>query len=135
VQFEEDTTAPIGLASIPAEAFDEACGHLLNNAIEASPPDTPVEIRLRREADHILLDITDHGPGMTPEFVRDELFRPLSSSKAGGSGIGAWQARELLAEAGGELTVHSQPAVGTTMRLVLPAAQPLATPILEGSRP
>ena len=37
--------------------------------------------------------IIDRGPGMTPEFIRDELFRPLSTSKAQGSGIGAWQKR------------------------------------------
>jgi signal transduction histidine kinase len=57
---------------------------------------------------------------MTPDFIRDELFRPLSTSKPGGSGIGAWQARDLLRAAGGELTVLSKPGAGTTMRLSLP---------------
>jgi putative PEP-CTERM system histidine kinase len=112
----------IGRLAMPADSFQTACGHLLNNAIEASPPAAPVEIRLRRAGSRIEIDIADRGAGMVPEFVRDELFRPLSTSKAGGSGIGAWQARELLASAGGELTVLSQPGMGTTMRLVLPAA-------------
>jgi signal transduction histidine kinase len=135
VRIEEDAAAPSGLAAMAPEPFDEACGHLLNNAIEASPSGVPVEIRLRQEAGRIMLDITDHGPGMTPEFVRDELFRPLSTSKAGGSGIGAWQARDLLTEAGGELTVFSRPGAGTTMRLVLPSvAHPAPAPALESSR-
>ena len=58
---------------------------------------------------------------MTAEFVRDRLFRPLVTSKPQGSGIGAWQARELLREAGGDLVLTS-PGAGTTMRLLVPAA-------------
>jgi signal transduction histidine kinase len=83
---------------------------------------------VRERAGRVEVDIVDRGPGMTPEFIRDELFRPLSTSKPQGSGIGAWQARELLREAGGELTVLSRPGAGTTMRLVMPLAAPLAAP-------
>ena len=59
---------------------------------------------------------------MTPEFIRDELFRPFGTSKPQGSGIGAFQARELLRAAGGNLQVFSEPGRGTTMRLLLPLA-------------
>jgi signal transduction histidine kinase len=108
-----------GLASMAPERFDAAVMHLLNNAAEASGPNDPIRVVLRREGDRMLIDITDQGPGMTAEFMRDELFRPLSTSKEGGSGIGAWQARELLREAGGELEATSRPGQGTTMRLSL----------------
>jgi len=37
--------------------------------------------------------------------------------------MGAYQARELLREAGGDLAVISQPGAGTTMRLLLPAVE------------
>jgi putative PEP-CTERM system histidine kinase len=112
------------LAAITAEQFDAAVTHLLDNAAEASAPGEAVRARVRQEGGRILVDIIDRGPGMTPEFIRDQLFRPLSTSKPAGSGIGAWQARELLREAGGELTVLSRPGAGTTMRLVLPMADP-----------
>ena len=46
---------------------------------------------------------------MTPEFVRDDLFRPLRTTKDDGHGIGAYQARELLRDAGGDLLVISRP--------------------------
>ena len=105
-------------AAIPPDAFDSAVGHLLNNAIEAAPG-LPVAMRLRREADAVLLDITDRGPGMSEDFVRNSLFRPLATNKALGSGIGAWQARELLRRAGGDLEVITAPGQGTTMRLRL----------------
>jgi putative PEP-CTERM system histidine kinase len=113
-----------GLAAIGPEAFDAAVTHLINNAIDASPAQEPVRVALRRENGRIVIDITDRGPGMTPEFVRDVLFRPLGTSKAKGSGIGAWQARELLREAGGDLLVLTRPGEGTTMRLtLLPAGE------------
>jgi len=111
----------IGLAAVGPASFDAAVTHLLDNAIEASPAGTPVMLALRRQGERIEIDIIDKGPGMTAEFVRDQLFRPLSTSKPQGSGIGAWQARDLLREAGGELTALTSPGAGTTMRLTLPA--------------
>jgi signal transduction histidine kinase len=88
-----------------------------------------VRVDLRIEAHGVVVDIVDLGPGMAPEFVRDELFRPLRSTKGGGHGIGAYQARELLRDAGGDLLVLSRPHAGTTMRIILPSVQPsLAEP-------
>jgi signal transduction histidine kinase len=109
------------LAAIAAARFDTAIGHLMNNAAEASPPGEAVRVRVHGDSAHVLVDVIDRGPGMAAEFVRDQLFRPLSTSKRQGSGIGAWQARELLREVGGDLTVLSRPGAGTTMRVALPA--------------
>ncbi|HTU52626.1 MAG TPA: XrtA/PEP-CTERM system histidine kinase PrsK [Acetobacteraceae bacterium] len=103
-------------------AFDAAVRHLIDNAIEASPPGVPVRIRLRREAGSAIIEIRDSGRGMPEEFVREALFRPFESTKPAGFGLGAFQARALLGEAGGELTVSSAPGQGTTMRIVLPLA-------------
>jgi signal transduction histidine kinase len=60
---------------------------------------------------------------MTPEFIRTELFRPFSSTKETGFGIGAYQAREIVRQSGGELHVDSTPGQGTIMRIVLPLAR------------
>jgi putative PEP-CTERM system histidine kinase len=106
--------------AIAPEDLEAALRHLLDNAAEASAPGVPVLVEMRREAGRLIIDIIDRGPGMTPEFVRDRLFRPLVSGRAGGNGIGAWQARDLLRGAGGDLLVLSTPGAGTTMRLTLP---------------
>jgi putative PEP-CTERM system histidine kinase len=111
-------------AAIDPDAFDAVVTHLLNNAIEASDANTAIDIAVRVEAHGVVVDIIDHGPGMTPEFVRDELFRPLRTTKGEGHGIGAYQARELLRDAGGDLLVISNPGSGTTMRLILPSVRP-----------
>jgi len=113
-------TTQLGGVAIDAESFDAVAAHLLNNAIEASPPSTQVRVEVRREALSMVIDITDEGPGMSPEFIRDELFRPFASTKGHGHGIGVYQARELLREAGGDLLVLSRVGSGTTMRLLLP---------------
>ena len=129
IAFTEDGAA--AAVAMAAAAFDAVITHLLDNAIEASrtaaaatgiEPE-PVRIALRHEARRAVIDIVDAGSGMTPEFVRDELFRPFRTSKAEGSGIGAYQARELVRGAGGDLIVLSRPGVGTTMRLMLPLVE------------
>ncbi len=123
----ETIGASTGVA-ISTASFDAIVTHILNNAIEATHTQHPtappaVTISLRHEARRAVIDITDEGPGMNPDFVRDGLFRPFRTSKPGGSGIGAYQARELLREAGGDLVVITRPQAGTTMRLLLPAVE------------
>ncbi len=110
-----------GTVAMSADAFDAAVTHLLNNAVEAAAG-LPVQVKLRHEVTRVVIDIVDSGSGMSPEFVRDQLFRPFSTDKEGGSGIGAFQARELLRESGGDLVVISGKGLGTTMRLVLARA-------------
>jgi putative PEP-CTERM system histidine kinase len=119
VELRQEGGAP-GLVAATGANFDAMVTHLLDNAAEASPPGAPVVIRLAAEAGRAVIEIADRGPGMSPEFIRDRLFRPFDTSKPGGSGIGAWQARDLARRAGGDLAVVSRVGEGTTMRLLLP---------------
>ena len=114
----DGSTATVAMS---AEAFDTVVTHLLNNAVEASGG-APVRLRVRHEARRVVVSIADGGPGMTAEFIRDHLFRPFRTSKREGTGIGAFQARELLREAGGDLLVDSRPGAGTTVHLVFARA-------------
>jgi len=124
------TGVGVGMA---APAFDAVVTHLLTNAVEATRPLPdgtlpPVRVVVGHEGNRVQVDIVDRGVGMSPEFVRDTLFRPFGTAKRGGTGIGAFQARELLREAGGDLVVMSREGEGTTMRVVLPAAAAGAAP-------
>lgn len=109
-----------GVVSMLPDQFDAAVTHLLDNAVEASGPGEPVRIRIRREPEALQIDIIDRGIGMTADFIRERLFRPMTTSKVHGNGIGACQARELLREAGAQLVVLSRPGAGTTMRMTFP---------------
>jgi putative PEP-CTERM system histidine kinase len=119
VELRQDGALP-GLVAATAANFDAMVTHLLDNAAEASPPGAPVTIRLGAEHGRAVIEIADRGPGMSPEFIRDRLFRPFDTGKPGGSGIGAWQARDLARRSGGDLAVVSRVGEGTTMRILLP---------------
>jgi putative PEP-CTERM system histidine kinase len=120
-----------GGVAMDVNHFRAVVTHLCENAIEASKGH--IRIHVRHDQARILIDIADKGSGMPAEFVRDELFRPFGSTKRSGFGIGAYQARELIRAAGGDLLVFSRPRVGTTMRILLPcvAGQPGQAPRLS----
>jgi signal transduction histidine kinase len=94
-------------------------GHLLQNAIEASPPAAPVTLAV----DGATIEVIDGGCGMSAAFIRHELFKPFVSTKPGGFGIGAYEARALAHAMGGSLSVSSREGAGTSFRIALrPAA-------------
>ncbi len=103
--------------------LEQVLGHLVQNAIDASDASCPVVVRVERgEGNEGVLHVIDHGCGMTESFVRDELFRPFTSTKQGGFGIGAYEARELVRTMGGRLSVASEPGRGTCFSVHLPIA-------------
>jgi putative PEP-CTERM system histidine kinase len=97
-------------------------GHLLHNACEAALTRVVVRLHLGPPEIGVVLEVEDDGPGMSTDFIQDQLFRPFASTKEGGYGIGAYQCRELTRELHGQLTVWSTPGKGTRMRVTLPAA-------------
>jgi signal transduction histidine kinase len=94
--------------------------HVVTNATEASGAQQPVEISIRPVKDTVEIKVTDHGSGMTEKFINEELFRPLRTTKDGGFGIGAYQARELMRDLGGDIRVTSKIGQGTSVTLSLP---------------
>jgi putative PEP-CTERM system histidine kinase len=112
-------TGPCAVAIDP-DRLRSALTHLLQNAIEASYPIGRVLISSRRLGAQLLIEVIDKGPGMDDAFIRNELFMPFRSTKSGGYGIGAFQTRELIRMAGGDLEVISGKGFGTTMRIILP---------------
>ena len=102
---------------------DTIIGHLLQNAIEATPDGSPVRITCRAQGNDIAVNITDSGIGMSESFIAKQLFKPFESTKEGGFGIGAYEARALAMSMGGQLRVDSRVGKGTTFTLLLPAAR------------
>ncbi|WP_207537011.1 XrtA/PEP-CTERM system histidine kinase PrsK [Sabulicella rubraurantiaca] len=105
------------------EAFSTVLTHLLRNAAEASHAEKVIQMAFQCVGDMLEIVIADEGEGMSEAFLRDGLFRPLATTKPKGSGIGAWQARELVREAGGELTAESRLGEGTHIRITLPLSR------------
>jgi len=71
--------------------------------------------------DFACLTVEDDGTGMSPEFVKERLFRPFDTTKGSkGMGIGAYQVREYVRSVGGRVKVQSTPGRGTRFSLWLP---------------
>lgn len=102
--------------------LEQAIGHLVQNAVEASPPGVPVALTATQDGPEVTIGVTDRGAGMSAAFIRDQLFRPFSSTKPGGFGVGVYEARQLVAAMGGAISVDSREGEGTCFRIVLPAA-------------
>jgi putative PEP-CTERM system histidine kinase len=103
-----------------AERLERVIGHLIQNAIEATPADGSVQVDLERRDGSVLIRIADSGEGMSEEFIRERLFKPFDSTKSAGMGIGVFESREYIQELGGQLEVSSRPRAGTTFTILLP---------------
>ena len=112
--------API-LVYANRERLERVVGHIVQNAIEATPRDGEIKIRLRRHDDMVELDVTDSGSGMSEEFIREKLFSPFVSTKVAGMGIGVFETREYIHQLGGKLDVVSKLKFGTSFKIILPA--------------
>jgi signal transduction histidine kinase len=95
--------------------------NLLENAVQASSRGAVVRITGAAAPGAMAFDVTDQGPGLAPT-VRDQLFRPVTSTKPGGGGIGLALSHELARLAGGALELVSTSPAGTTFRQSLPRA-------------
>jgi putative PEP-CTERM system histidine kinase len=115
-------------AMVDALALEQAVGHLIQNAVEASSAQAPITVRVAPAGDEVRITITDHGTGMDGDFVRNRLFQPFASTKPGGFGIGSFEARSLIVAMGGRLVVDSTPGVGSEFSIYLPAADEAAQP-------
>jgi putative PEP-CTERM system histidine kinase len=102
------------------ERLTRAIGHLLQNALEATPPTGQVTLRGLEESGQAIIEVIDTGSGMDDEFIRTRLFQPFDSTKGAGMGIGAYECRETLRALGGNIDVASTPGSGTRFRLSLP---------------
>ncbi len=104
------------------ERLERVIGHLVQNAVEACSVRGEVVVQVQAEAGMVAVEVTDNGKGMSEQFIRNRLFRPFSSSKPHGMGIGTFESREYIREIGGRLDVQSQPGKGTSFRIALPLA-------------
>ena len=109
--------------------LEQALTHLIQNAIDASPRDVPVRIATSILDGEAAIEISDRGVGMSAEFIRTRLFQPFASTKEGGFGIGAFEAKTLIGAIGGRLEVESREGEGSRFTIFLQPAEAVAAKI------
>jgi putative PEP-CTERM system histidine kinase len=102
------------------DRLERVIGHLVQNAQDATPQTGRVWIKLTRDGRQATVEVGDTGHGMSPEFVRDRLFKPFQTTKQAGMGIGAYESMQYVRELGGRMSVDSAPGAGTRVTLRLP---------------
>ena len=117
------------------ERLDHVIGHLVQNALDATSDGGGVTVRLAREGPSAVLEVIDTGVGMSEEFIRDRLFKPFETSKPAGMGIGVYESAQYVAALGGQIHIDSTEKAGTRVRVVLPAADGVASPNAEPAVP
>jgi two-component system sensor histidine kinase KdpD len=124
--------------------------NLADNALKYSPPDAPVEILVRADAQQVLLAARDRGPGIAPGW-RERVFEvfhrgaePAGGATAAvqatlpparGAGVGLAVCRAIARAHGGELTLRGRAHGGCAFECRLPRREPPAMPAAEEARP
>jgi two-component system, OmpR family, sensor kinase len=103
----------------------QVIANVVGNAVVHTDVDVPVTIRIVETASNVSLEVRDEGDGMPPEVVErvtERFFRadPARSRHRGGSGLGLSIVDAAVTAHGGEVTIESEPSVGTTVRLTFP---------------
>jgi putative PEP-CTERM system histidine kinase len=110
------------MAIVDPEKVGSVFDNLLMNAIEAMPGGGSLTIALI-DSDlpgFVALSFKDSGIGMEPEFISTRLFKPFSSTKQYGLGIGMYQSREIIQAHQGKIEVKSTPGLGSEFIIYLP---------------
>jgi signal transduction histidine kinase len=110
--------SPPAYASCDPALVEQILLNLLKNAIEALSPGNNVGVVSGREDGAAFIDIFDDGPGLGPE-AEANLFRPFSSTKVHGTGLGLAVSLQLARMLGGDLVRVPSPR-GVRWRLTLP---------------
>jgi signal transduction histidine kinase len=99
--------------------------NLISNAAKYSPPQTEIRLEAHEASGFVQVTVTDQGVGIPPERI-DQVFRPFNrggaQSAAKGAGLGLAICKGIVEAHGGQIGLVSEPGVGTSVRVLLPAA-------------
>ncbi|HEY0159744.1 MAG TPA: HAMP domain-containing sensor histidine kinase [Thermoanaerobaculia bacterium] len=115
------------------DSVSRAVLNLIDNAIKYSADEKRLEVVLRQTAEHVIIEVKDHGIGIDAKDVT-RIFDPYYRAKFSdtttrrGAGLGLTLVQQILASHGGQVELDSTPGVGSTFRLLFPRS-------LESSAP
>jgi putative PEP-CTERM system histidine kinase len=102
------------------ERLERVLGHLVQNALDATPTSGRVWLHLERYSGQVKIVVGDTGTGMDEAFVKTRLFKPFSSTKRSGMGVGSYESEQYIRELGGRIEVDSALGRGTVITVMLP---------------
>jgi PAS domain S-box-containing protein len=137
-----------GLRAVKADAgqIEQVIMNMLMNAREAMPNGGKLILETAnvsfdqksvgrylelKPGDYVMLAITDTGTGMSEE-VKARVFEPFFTTRGvgHGTGLGLSTCDGIIKQSGGQISVYSEPARGTTFKIYLPQVEPQAKPAM-----
>jgi signal transduction histidine kinase len=123
--------------------LQQVINNVVLNAIEAMAEGGNIDIRTALGISSVavnnhtvILSVSDTGPGIKTDHQKD-IFNPFFTTKASGTGLGLSISHQIVKRQGGEISFKTNPQMGTTFTIELPAAgfknKILQTPFLESS--
>ena len=119
VGFQIDGPLPDARAVFDPAQIEQALVNLLRNAHESGSPPADVQLRIRRVAAAVAIEVSDRGAGMT-EAVLSNALLPFYSTKRGGTGLGLALVREIAEAHGGRVSLANRPGGGLSVTITLP---------------
>ncbi len=102
------------------QLLDEVLTNLIRNSLEACSARPALAVTARRAGDGTLFVVEDNGPGI-PESLRPNLFKPFSTTKTKGTGLGLAFCRKVVEEHGGTIEAKASPLGGARFEVRIPA--------------
>jgi two-component system sensor kinase FixL len=116
-----DVEGSSSLAAADAEMLKIVFQNLLVNGAHAMGGDGRIRVQVKNVGASCQITFADQGPGI-PEDVRERMFTPFFTTKAGGTGLGLATAKRLIEAQNGDISIECPPTGGTTVTVRLPSA-------------
>ena len=111
-------------ACLDTDRMAQVLTNLLGNALQYSPPGTPVQLRVAALDGHLRLHVHNQGPPYIGAELAARLFEPLRRGTAGGRtgsvGLGLYIVKSIITAHSGTIEVDSREGAGTTFTVTLP---------------
>jgi len=130
IEVKLDLDPEIPAITAVADHLTQILMNVLINAADAmdhitEPGRRKLRIATRRVADGVHISVSDNGRGMSPEILAKAFDKSFTTKPVGkGRGVGLFVCKTLIEEAGGRITLDSQPGEGTTANLYFPLRPP-----------
>lgn len=118
-----DTNQESIVATADDARVEQVLNNLIGNAIKYSPQDTPIELRLEKLDNKVIVAIADKGSGISEEaqqHIFERFYRANQKAQSDGLGLGLYITHELITKMGGHIWLESQVGQGSTFYFSLP---------------
>lgn len=121
VEFKTSFDPEIPPLSIVSDQLLQVFVNILFNALDAMDGNGIITVRTSHDEDHVYIEISDNGHGMTPGIL-DKIFDPFFTTKevGRGTGLGLSVSYGIIKKFRGDIIVKSEPEKGSSFKVKIP---------------